>query len=1176
MVSDAEIELLRKKVFFARLAVAIVVVLGIVAFVFSKWSGSDSGTVAHVEFQLKHDHSKSTIIESLSSANSMLERGNSSDAQKIEDLVEKALDTEHKSAKDAFSTYLDTASTLKKKGCKLIAAKLALKGAQRLSTDLNKTASPPDFSESLDELASLIEDQSLSAEQAGVLLDLSAKQSPYLLKSGKDRILKIAIAAGQKSGAPLSENWVNCLFARDLMAANRNASSELEKDLQESTAAASKLQDSGTGMLSGSPHPSTLFHYLDLADALSIKAPESARLFLTKADDEISKLDQSTITDEQKQLLAESYRRMSRTFFDLNDKDNAVAKAKLACMTIPLKSATSISCANQLIKVLLSTGKASEAESLAKEAYQLANSSTDLDPQVQTNLRAQCAEQLFDVYVHTKKTSLAVKQLSDEIKRQQKSLPSSAKNVIELTSYLADYYLSKSYFKQAQLCVKQLAELSKTLKGDERLQLDMKVIAYALKSKNPDLANQVSADAIAQISKDKEKLMDPQWIDDFCITLENFRKAEDTEHYNQTMDLIKSGFAQQLDSTSPDPIVLASVVNQLGTTGEEKTADQLRTEALDKLKDPVASVFRSRSMDFVVNGEKENAQYTDPEQSIDVYLDLGSNMLNKDNESASKYAFEAMKISYLLADRRPELLSAFLDRIDEAATIMLSTKQSLNKDQIELIYDLASLESENIRKTSKDHILDLMLSSIAKSDLNLVGANSDNEKSKLDPEVIVRCMILKDELLAKRGQIGQLDAQTARARDLYSKLNKPQTELANHFLSLSELLAERHDAVPARRYAALAARTIEDQVSKDSTSSDKVQVKSVDSSTLAQFFSRISEVYRKAGDNPNAIAFAKKAYGARPLQDPLSAWRGVSLADRLMDAGNFADAETLANELRAYAKSRPLSSDNLNLRVASTRRLYRALNEQHKDQQAGAVLKEELDERQQLASSAENSKNASALQNPNAAQQTAELNSDLATYYLQHQDVANAATCVEQIKSAKTQMTPSQRAVWDRSSRQRDLILQAESVDNAKLASEALSDLMRCADLDRASAIRTPAGWWSASMTYFDKNNGADQKKLLTNFAKGAVLQQLSRADADPKFLGAVVNQISTFGEPKIAIALRNEAERKLSAASKEIFMAQCKDLPATAPAEEAQETKEKPAVPTQAPDSSGRIDTSD
>ena len=1180
----SETEKLRRKVFWARLACAVVLLAGLAFFFYSQWQGSDSGVVSNAEFRLKRDHTRSTILDCLDISERLLRKGNTNDSKKIESAVDVAMDVQSMKPAEAGKAYLDIAHDLQKRGSVIGASHFAAKGLGKLNEAAQKSGTnQPNFSESIEEAANIIEgsgkDAQLSADAIKSIEQLCAAQSKILADGNSDRMLRWLISHAAGTNETVSDDLIKCMFARNVILANKGLASELDKGLQGTSAAIARNENASAAKI-----PTILPHLIDLAAALQVKAPELSRTFALKAADEITKVDQTTLDDAQQALLADSYRRLSDIYLALNDASNATTNAKMAASLRPLKDEVGVACANQLVKVLLASGQAKEAEALGLTTYKTVCTATDFPKDAQNAMRAASAEQLFQIYRKLKKSLLATRLMSDEIRYQQKNLPSSATQLAGLLSSLANYQIANSNFRLAQQSVRQLADLARSQKGDTRLQLDMQVIELAVKAKNPDLSKEASTDAISIVSKDKDKLLDPQWIDDFCSAMENFRKAEDNEHYAQAMDLVKSGFNQQLGSANPDPIILASVVNQLGTSGEERTADQLRTDALSKLKDPVASVFRSRSMDFVVNGDKDNPQYTDPEQSIDVYLDLAASMRNKDNESSFRYAFEAMKVAYLLAAREPSLLAVFMDRIDEAAKIMLATKQAPNKDQVELVYDLAALETENIKRTSKDAIIDLMLSALSKSDLDITATNSDGASNKIDPDVIVRSMILKNEMLAKRGLVGQLDAQSSRTKELFTKLGKPQVDLADHYCDLSESLSAHHDSVAARRYAASAARTLEDAAAPAALSLEKKSA--IDSSTMALTYSRIATVYKDCGDLPSSLIYARKAYSSRSLQDTNQAWRGITLVDRLLEANSFAEAESLATNLYGFAKARTPNIEVLNLRTASARRLYRALNEQHKDEQAVAILKEELDERQKMqAASSSTVAGKPPVPGTNTPPlQTAELNSDLASYYLKHQNTTDAAACLEQIQLAKSQMRPDQRATWDRSSRQRELIYQAVSLDNAKVASEAVADLVRFRDTDKSTALKTPPGWWSSAISYFAKNGDATAQKRVVDYVRAGVTQQLGRAGSDPIFLGEIVSQLNSFGEQKVAIALRNEAERRLTPSAKDLFLAQCKDLPSSFTADSdsskdnstTTDSAKTNAASTPPPDTSGRIDTSD
>jgi len=112
-------------------------------------------------------------------------------------------------------------------------------------------------------------------------------------------------------------------------------------------------------------------------------------------------------------------------------------------------------------------------------------------------------------------------------------------------------------------------------------------------------------------------------------------------------------------------------------------------------------------MDFVVGDGKDGARYADPQHAVKVYLDLAHNMKGKkDAESAFKYAFEALKIVRVLAVRKPDLKAELLDSTEDAAAVMLLSKQAVNHDQAKVIYEVVMLELDNIKKDGKGQILE--------------------------------------------------------------------------------------------------------------------------------------------------------------------------------------------------------------------------------------------------------------------------------------------------------------------------------------------------------------------------------------------------------------------------------------------------------------------------------------
>ncbi len=1218
-------EELRRKVLIARI-IAVVGLLSIVGIVILfQWLGSDSGTVAKAEFSLKNDHSQRNIIECLDTAERLAKAGKKQPAEQIEAAVDSALSGGSTDATSIAKADLELAKALQKQGNEEFAFKYAIESLKKTresiagssnqvvvaKSDKSKSKiSLTDLSGQIDEAAdiALHSKRLLSKEQLESILPLLDAFIPVAEKEGSDRILDLTVNSFAKEVVPLSDSVLRCMFAKDRILARRGQMAELEKSANRSIDASNKLQSDT--VLRKWPDPCLLRHLVDLARLVRGRDSNVASRYLEMAEEIIAKMDRSQQNDEQQLVTAECREKMSEAYVGIGDKGKGLQCAREAASIRPLQDANSAICMNQLINALLSAGQYKEAEPLASELYKFCKSKDAKDLQLQ-NLRGACVVSYFDTLIGLKKNSQAVSLINDEIKDQRKRVPSSVLTVVALNTKLADYYLKRSELKYATTCARQLAECTKYLHGQEKVQNDMVVIKYAAATKTPELSAEACSDALANMAKINRTPMDQEWIDGLCLALDNLKKADASELYQQVLESLKNGFVQQLSAKSADAVALAKVVNELGTSGEAKTADSLRTEAIEKLPEAKSIVFRSHSMDFVVEGEKDSAQYAEPQSAAKVYLDLAHSMLNKDNDSASKNAFEALKIYHVLAKKNPDLRERLLDSIEDASNVLALCKMAPTSAQRKVCFELSTLEEEFIKKTGKGRILDLAFSA----------------QSKDEPlsEETVGLILLRGEALARRGQVAQLDTHIKQTREAVIEFQQTGGfTYANHLTDLADLLAQHQQQLPARRYLSMAKKILEEIPTKEpepaitaagsavppgqlksggNTSTEKPGGGSSKTLTEAanqsakpsdpggepakpsfpipelgkqcSLWDKLALLYSKVGDRQSAVACARRSVSLRPPRDAASGNSALILVDGLVNLRNYTEAEPVALELYRFTKAQGASTAYAGLRCGCVRRLFQIMKGQNKDAAAVAIVREELDTRKRSSSA--------------QPFQTVQLYSDLANYYVSRGDSASLAECIGGIRHCKSLLTPEEKLQWERSGMQKDLIAMALRSNEPRVVAEEIADLVTYKNIDKGVALRTPAKWWSIGLTTYKTGDPKIYKQVL-DFVREGYSQQLAKSDADASFLADMLTDLGTMGEVTLAVQMRDEAKKRLPAAKAEILLARVKGLPSEVeapkenpPAEEAK-TAEKPGttqpgVPvtkTEHRPEGGRLDASD
>lgn len=1169
-IMTAEAELMRKKVLVARVATGVVLGSLLVSFCYAQWSQSEAGIVANAEGKLKNDHRPQNIAECLETAARLTREGKKQSATQIELAVDRVLESDSKGSQTATAAYLGIARMLQEKGDDELAYKYAfgaLKAAETLPSIKNANGAniSTEVLSDVQSAAAIIlrSKHRMTKDQAETAVVVAAASADSALQTGSDSVIDLAIKGITDHTLPPSDATLTCLFAKDLFLAKHGQTSELEKTSARSIESANKLQDATT--LRKAPEPCLLTHLIELSATLQPLNPGAAAKYMALADGILPGISRVQTDEESKSVLADALCKMSSACEALGDKQKALETAKDAASVRTLQDAASGAAYNQLISAMAASNQYRSAQSVAADTYKFFKAQDPKDAQLM-KLKAECAVNYFRALVGLNQTSAGIKLLKDELKDQKSRLPGSAQNAVMITTKLADYHLKRRELKLASECISQIPPIAKKLSDQDALAADMTVINYAAKAKSPELTAEACSDALERINKTKLTL-NQKSIDGLCLALDNLRKAEATDLYQQVLEKLKDGCLQQLVSNMADPISLANVVNELGTSGEAKTSDLLRSQAVEKLSESQKAVFLSHSMDFVVSGQDSN-EYAEPLHAAGVYLDMAHSMQGKDNESAFKNAFEALKIYNVIGTKQPELREQLLETIDEAAGVMMQCKQAPTTEQLKVLHSVCSMEEPVIRKSSKGRILDLV-----------VAAELKNEAVLTDE--LIDLIELNNESLARRALYSQLQSNISKSQKDIIAHDKSSMKFANHLCDVADVLAEKKEQLAARRYLNNARRLVEEETATlaatqaaaqaatagttdGTTPSNKLTLSSTDTAKHRDFWNRLSLAYGRVGDAPSALSSAKKsvAYGG----DGRAA--NALLFDRLLETRNYAEAEPLALEAYRTAKARAASPQATTARASAARKLFVVFKEQKKDELAIGVMREELDARRQTADA--------------DAFQTAQLYFDLANFYASRGDSNSATACLTGVIQNKARMTPDEKARWERSGLQREIINLALQTNDSKLASEQAAELVTYKSIDKASATRGSSKWWSASLLSL-KTSDQPAYQQMVEFLTAGFNGQLGRGDADPAALGKMLTELMSAGEEKTAVQLRDRASRKLSGKAKEIFAANCKGLPAEEVKPNAIAEKKGGATDATAPaktepprDLGGRLDPSD
>lgn len=1145
----------RRKVLIARFAVLAGVLLILAVFAWLKWSETEAGIVSNLSAKLKGNDSRNAALEGLDLAERFKSLGQKTTAAKIEAAVIESLKS--RPGGDSTKTYVELSSDLEKRGDKYFAGRFAVSAFACLN---EKAGKEKNFKPSDSELADLEQAAStilrlkseLSDEERNLVLSAAYSLRDLIEKNGSENLLPLALDSVSKT--QVSSEGITLMFVNNRLFARQEKIGELDKAINR--CAATLEQVGRKASLAKAPEPFLAGNLIDLAEILKSNHASMAAKYLGMADELLRQNDPLRLSESERQVLAASLCRMSEIYLAISEEQESLACARAAALLAPLADAESGRISNQLLEALASSGKYSEAEPIASSSYKFFKAKSANNPEMQS-LRSNCARAYFKILGGLGKTASALTLINDEIREQRKLLPNSAQELVELNGKLADYYLARHELKYAANAARQIAGLVKFLNDEKRLDADMLLISYGAKTKTAQLALDASMDTLAFIKKQGGKIKQ-SWLDGLCMALDSLKKLDADSTYDEVLAEVKNGFSQQLSAPDADPLSLSAVVNTLGIGGEEKIADSLRAEAMERLPDAKKAAFAANSMDFVVSGEKETSEYTDPGQAVAVYLELARSMRGKDDEQAFKNAYEALKIAQLLAMKWPEKRAELFDSVDEASGIMIKCKTSADKNQLLVLDRISGLFLDQAKISGKIAIIDLVLASEA--------------KNNIEPGAETLSLVLsKAEILARRGQAQLLDAHLAKSRSLVDKLMGSGANLCSFYLNLADMLCTYHDNAAARRYYKLAKSTLEtmelrsrqaeneilqaqklkatkpvgDKESPDGAGKNqgaavsgqsgqggdeqKLRALRLNRQTALKLWTALANGFRRAADSESAIVCLRRAVALKPMNDLAGANLSVQLLDRLVETGNNQEAETLAMQIYNFLKQQAPSPQVASLRSGVIYRYFRIEKALQKENEALEFLKNEIQ--------AGNNTNAGPLA-------SALLQAELAAHYLQSGEAAAAGESLKQILQLRAALSSEEKSAWLDSGLPKELLWSALIVNYPKLASDSVQDLVSDKGLNKAEALRKPEKWWSSALVYFRRNGDAASYKALLSFVKEAYKQELAGKNADFALLASVLNELTPLHEEKSALAMRADAVARLPESERESFLSKISGLP--------------------------------
>ena len=882
-MSDAAREL-RRKVILARFLAVIILLVGVAAFAFFQWLGSPAGQLAKTNFVLKNKPNRTQTLECLDTAERLAKRNDFNGILEIEDGAAHALKLDDRDPVVSARANIDLANELLKRGDNAIAFDFGFRAFKSL-IELSFAHNQPDgrlrvLCNSMDDAASVMirSNQTLGKKRLSTVMEAIRRLYTPFANVGRPETFDLALLSMAKEKVPLNSDLVLCLFGKDVAIARTGPLNELEKNLSKSVKAMSSIQSPEATP----PKPSDPYlieHYTEIAEACFDRESGLTEKYLQMANELLQKIKQNSSLRQNNERLAYICEQLSEIYRKLGDSKKALQYATDSVSFFNGNNIGSAVRVNNFVRVLFDVRNYKKAQIYAEQNFQYLQSLDSSNGAV-LRLRAECAMQLAQIALIQNKKKQAISILTSELDAQKENCEPLMR--ARIYSVLFSCYFGQAHNKDAYDCIKTVrADRAKVADLSSREELSSAEFQMAQRLKDPQLEAEIAVESLNDLQRNKDKGLQIDWLNMFSDNLNTLRNSCDAKVYAQLIEFIQDGFTQNLSSNAPQPAALAHLVNSLGSSGEEKVADLLRSQATEKLTPANAAVFLSRCMDFVVADSKDGSRYADPQHAAKVYLDLAHNMQSKgDAESAFKYGFEAMKIVRVLSIKYPERRAQLLDTADDAAVSMMASKQAISAEQWRICFEVASLETDAIKKGGKDHLLDLVLQTIpAKTTEDL-------------PPELFACMLLKEQSLIDHKQFAEVEAQVNRTVKACDKSQTMALVLAEHVAEIAQSLNDRHEGATARRLANLSKRLL-DELPAD--------ISGLDSDKIAQVWSKDSATLAGVGDRQAALFCARKSVSVKPLQDISSGELRIGLVDRLLDMGAYVDAASLASDVCACA-----------------------------------------------------------------------------------------------------------------------------------------------------------------------------------------------------------------------------------------------------------------------------------
>lgn len=344
----------------------------------------------------------------------------------------------------------------------------------------------------------------------------------------------------------------------------------------------------------------------------------------------------------------------------------------------------------------------------------------------------------------------------------------------------------------------------------------------------------------------------------------------------------------------------------------EKLANKHKTEASLRIDLAVSHALDLKTLE--------------PKQALNICLSLAKNLQKrKDVHGASKFAMSAFKLIETELANHPESISTLGNYSEDAAKILLESREKLSKDQVLILIEVANPQLRRFEDRQMNQLLTLIRRQLfVKSGAGL------QSFVKVIPDDITSCLTVNDKIYAVRGELAALQESLPGTKMAFTLVkDEPAWSIAEHLSVVAERLNPRNPGA--------AKKTLEEAVRLLHSAREPA-----DPAESKRAYIYLATAENSLAGYKAAIAYLSKVLENSSSIDPENSGAYFQRVRALVGLEKFREAEPVCLKLQEYMQTEKLTDVNWSLRYNNLVYLADLLSREKKDQQAISILTTEF------------------------------------------------------------------------------------------------------------------------------------------------------------------------------------------------------------------------------------------